>query len=359
MSKVAFIERDACGFVTDLKAAAADYFTRSGISDKANFAMIRKTVVILTLTFGAYALILSGQFAPWEMLILAITIGIGVAGMGFSIGHDALHGAYSSHPWINRIFGLTFDLVGANGYMWKLTHNVIHHTYTNIHGVDEDLVVSPLLRLSPHTPHQWFHRFQHLYAFLAYSFTTIFWVFIKDYKYFMLRDLGPYKNIKHPFSQVVTMLFMKMVYYSWTIIIPMIVLPIPWWQIAIGYVAMNLTAGLILGIVFQLAHVVEHTEHPLPDSAGNMELAWTLHEMATTSDFGRTNKFLSWYIGGLNFQIEHHLFPKVCSIHYPSLSKIVESLAAKHGIPYHVHPTMRAAVASHYRTLKNFGRPLA
>lgn len=359
MSKVTFIEKDACAFVADLKTAVADYFERSGISDKANFAMIRKTVVILAMTFGAYALILSGRFAPWEMLILAIAIGVGIAGMGFSIGHDALHGAYSSRPWINRIFGLTFDLVGANGYMWKLTHNVIHHTYTNIHGVDEDLTVSPMLRLSPHTPHQWFHRFQHLYAFLAYSFTTIFWVFIKDYKYFMLPDLGPYKNIKHPFSQVVTMLIMKIVYYSWTIAIPMIVLPIPWWQIAIGYVAMNLTAGLILGIVFQLAHVVEHTEHPLPDSAGNMELAWTLHEMATTSNFGRSNKLLSWYIGGLNFQIEHHLFPKVCSIHYPSLSKIVESLAVKHGIPYHAHPTMRAAVASHYRTLKNLGRPAA
>jgi linoleoyl-CoA desaturase len=240
--------------------------------------------------------------------------------------------------------------------MWKITHNVIHHTYTNIEGIDEDLTVSPLLRLSPSADHRPFHRFQHLYAFAAYSLSTLFWVFVKDYKYFLQRDLGPYRNRRHPRSEIVTLVVTKLIYYSWAIALPLWLLPIPWWQVLLGFVVVHLTAGLILGIIFQLAHVVEGTDYPAPDAAGQMEHAWMVHEMATTSNFGRGNRLLCWYVGGLNFQVEHHLFPRTCSVHYPALSPIVEEVARKYGMPYLAQPTLRAAIASHYRMLRKLGQ---
>ncbi len=318
--------------------------------------MVLKTFTLLALTFVPYGVIMSGRLAAWPMLALAIVMGVGLAGIGFSVSHDALHGAYSSKPWVNRLIGLSFDLCGANGYMWKITHNVIHHTYTNIEGIDEDLTVSPLLRLSPSSEYKPIHRYQHLYAFAAYSMSTLFWVFVKDYKYFLQRDLGPYKNKQHPRSEIVTLVITKLIYYTWAVALPLLLLPIPWWQVAIGFLAMHLTAGLILGVVFQLAHVVEGTDYPAPDPEGMMEHAWLVHEMETTSNFGRRNRLLCWYVGGLNFQVEHHLFPRTCSVHYPAISPIVEEVATKYRIPYNQHPTLMAAIGSHYRMLKRLGQ---
>jgi len=356
-AKVTFAAATA-GFSDDVKARVAEYFASKKLSSKATPATVAKTLILLLVTFGAYGLILSNRFTPWQMLGLAIVMGVGYAGIGFGIAHDALHGAYSQRPWLNRVLGFSFELAGANGYMWKLTHNVIHHTYPNIHGLDEDLEVSPLLRLSPQAKLRPFHRFQHFYAFAAYSTTTLFWVFVKDYKYFLMPDLGPFKGKQHPRSEVVTLLISKLVYYTYIIVIPLLVLKITWWQFAIGFVAMHLTAGAILGVVFQLAHVVEDTEHPSPAPDGQMGNAWMIHQMETTSNFATGNPLLSWYVGGLNHQVEHHLFPKVCSAHYPALSKIVREIAERHHVPYNHHETLLAAIGSHYRTLKRLGNPV-
>lgn len=354
---IKFSNKKSPTFIKDLKKQVNAYFEEQNLSQKANASMVLKTIAMLSLTFIPYALIISGQFSIWVMWGLTLIMGVGVAGIGFSVSHDALHGAYSSDSRINTMLGLTFDLMGANGYLWKITHNVIHHTYTNIQGIDEDLEVSPLLRLSPESEHKPIHRFQHLYGFAAYSFSTLFWVFVKDYKYMLQKDLGPYQNITHNWKQVAIMIGMKIVYYAYMIVIPLVVLDITWWQFAIGFLTVHLVAGSILGIVFQLAHVVEGPEHFTSNGNDTMEDAWLIHEMKTTANFGRHNKLLCWYVGGLNFQIEHHLFPKVCSIHYPAISPIVKRVAETHGIPYNDQPTFRSAVASHFRMLKLLGNP--
>jgi linoleoyl-CoA desaturase len=344
-------------FARDVKAEVADYFERSGLSRHANVAMVVKTVVLSALYFGSYGLIVSGALSlPW-MWVACFAMGIGMAGIGFSVTHDALHGAYSASPRVNRAIGRLFDALGANGYMWKITHNGIHHTWTNIRGYDEDLEVSPLIRLSPHTPHKWIHRFQHVFAFVAYSMATLFWVFVKDYKYFLQRDLGPYRDRKHPRAEWLWLIGSKLVYYFATIAVPLMVLEITWWQLLIGFLTVHLTAGLILGVIFQLAHVVEPTEHLEEDAAGAMKGAWMLYQMRTTNNFAQGNRLLSWYVGGLNYQIEHHLFPRVCHVHYRQLSPIVERVARKHGVPYHSLPTLWQAIRSHYRMLKRFGDP--
>ncbi|RKH34465.1 fatty acid desaturase family protein [Corallococcus sicarius] len=353
--RVTFGQRDA-SFAEDLKRRVSEYFETRNLSQRATGAMYVKALAILGFTFGTYGLLLTGWFGPWAMLGMAVMMGAGIAGIGFCVGHDGVHGSYSDNPRVNTAVGLAFDLIGANSYMWRITHNVLHHTYTNIQGMDEDLTVSPQLRLSPHSEWKPYHRAQHLYAFLAYSLTTVFWVFAKDYKYFFQKDLGPYKDKKHAPAEWARLIGMKAVYYAWTLVIPWMVLDVAWWQFALGLLAMHMTAGFILGIVFQLAHVVEATDYPVPDQNGNVEDAWMVHQLRTTANFARKNRVLSWYVGGLNYQIEHHLFPKVCSIHYPALSEIVQATAKEHGLPYPESETFLGAVGSHYRMLKQLGR---
>jgi linoleoyl-CoA desaturase len=339
----------------EMKARVAKYFETHELSSKANAGMVVKTVLLLAITFVPYGLILTNRFARWEMLLLALAMGVGMAGIGFGIAHDALHGAYSASSRVNALLGMSLDVLGASSYMWKITHNIVHHTYTNIEGVDEDLAVSPLLRLSPNCERLWFHRFQHLYAFALYGFTTLFWVFIKDYQQLLKAELGPYRDKRHDRMQVGVLVGTKLGYYAYALVIPMLVLQIPWWQILIGFFVMHFAAGAILGIVFQLAHVVESTDYPAPNVEGLIAQEWWLHEMQTTANFGPKNRLLSWYVGGLNFQVEHHLFPRVCSVHYPAISGIVKEVAVQYGLPYNAYPTLRAAIASHYRTLRQFG----
>lgn len=350
-----FPARDGNAFLADLRAAVDRYFADRRLSSKAGRGMVLKTIALLAVTFGPYLLIVTEAVPPLAMLGLAVVMGLGIAGIGFAVAHDAIHGAYSERPRVNALIGSSMDLIGGSSYMWKITHNVIHHTYTNIHGTDEDLAVSPLLRLSPHAPRRWFHRWQHWYALGLYGLTTMFWVFIKDWKYLLARDLGPYKDKRHAARDVAGMLLGKAFYYGWSVVLPFVVIDLPWWQVALGILVVHLTAGVTLGIVFQLAHVVEATSHPEPDAGGAMPQSWVVHELATTANFAPGNRFLSWYVGGLNFQVEHHLFPKVCSQHYPAIAPIVRDLAAQHGLPYHSNPTFREAVRSHLRTLRTFG----
>ena len=353
---VAFPSRDAAAFVRDIKTGVAAYFETTRRSTKGNWSMWLKTFLLFAVVAGSYAAIMSNRFSPLAMLGLAVLLGVGIAGVGFSVSHDALHGAYSDNPKVNYLLGLSFDVIGANSYIWKITHNVIHHTYTNIDGVDEDIDLSPFVRLSPGTPYRRLYRFQHVYAFFAYGMAALFWVFVKDYRYFLRRDLGPYRNRRNPPGEVVMLLATKLFHYGWTIVLPLLVLHIHWWQFLLGYLAMHLTAGVILGLIFQLAHVVEGTDYPLPDAQGAMENAWLVHQMMSTSNFAPRNYLLSWYVGGLNYQIEHHLFPKVCSVHYPAISRVVRQVAAAHGVPYNEQPTLLRAIRSHYRMLKHFGR---
>jgi linoleoyl-CoA desaturase len=341
---------------SELKERVSAYFNDRGLSDKANAAMVIRTIVTFAVTFGAYALILTGWFSAPIMLALAILVGIGVAGIGFGVSHDAAHGAYSSRPKINKVLAYTFDLCGASSTLWVLGHNIVHHTYTNIPGVDGDIASSGLLRQSPGRDHRWYHRYQWLYAFPLYSLAMLNWVLIKDYKD-ILR--GALDHRTHRQSATAALLGFKLLYYGWSFLIPFFVLDIPWWQLLIGYVAMHLTAGLILGTVFPLAHVVEGPSFPVPDAGGTMSDAWVAHELATTADFSHGSRLLTWCIGSLNYQIEHHLFPRICSVHFPAIREIVRDVTRRHGLPYHYNPTLFSAIRSHLRMLRRFGRPEA
>lgn len=352
---IKFYNREGKDFVSELRSRVDQYFKNKNVSTNSNFNMVLKTVTIFGVYFGSYALILSNIVPIWGMWLLCVAMGVATAGIGFSIAHDALHGSYSSHKWLNKILGYSMDLIGGSGYMWKITHNGIHHTYTNIHEIDEDLEVTSMMRLSPRQDYKKIHRFQQYYFMAVYSFASFFWVFLKDYVRFARKGMVGTKSGKHPTSELLKTIAGKLVYYSYLIVIPLLVVHVTWWQFIIGFMTMHLVAGAILGIVFQLAHVVEETEHLIPDEAGQMENAWIIHQMRTTANFGPKNKLLTWFVGGLNFQVEHHLFPNICSIHYSAISPIVQTVAQEFGVPYHMHPSFRSAVASHVRVLKKLG----
>lgn len=342
-------------FFRELRTEVDTYFTEKKMATTANAAMIFKTVALFSIYFGAYALILTQLFSIWGMLALCVIMGIGKAGIGFSVAHDAIHGSYSKKKWVNNLLGFSMNLIGGSAYVWGISHNIVHHTYTNIHGMDEDLEVTSLIRLSPEQPYMKAHRFQHLYFPVFYSLATIFWVFLKDYRKLSQKHIGPFSR-KHARKDVLITIGGKILYYAYTIALPLLILDVSILQFIIGFVTMHLVAGFILGIIFQLAHVVEETEHFAPKYEGTMDNAWAVHQMRTTANFAPTNQLLTWYVGGLNFQVEHHIFPNICSIHYPAISKIVRRVSEKHNVPYHCHKTFRAAVSSHINVLKRLGR---
>jgi linoleoyl-CoA desaturase len=353
--RLLFPARDGGAFAADVKREVEAYFEQRGLSPKANAAMVAKTAIVLGGTVACYLAILVTSWPPLAKLLMAVVMGVGVAGIGFVIVHDANHDAYSHRPGVNLALGRLMDVFGASAYLWRITHNLIHHTYTNIEGIDEDLTLSPDLRLSPSGRLRPIHRWQHLYGFLAYAGSSLFLVFSKDYRFILKRDLGPYRDVKHPAREIAIMVAAKLAYYGWSIVLPLVVLDLPWWQVLIGYLAMHVTAGFIIGVVTMLGHVVEGPEYPAPGHDGRMHDTWAVHEMRTTANFAPRNPVINWYVGGLNFQIEHHLFPKICSIHYPAIAPIVASVARRSGVPYHCHPTFMSAVRSHYRMLRALG----
>jgi linoleoyl-CoA desaturase len=354
---IKFSNKDSREFTRVLKREVNAYFEENQISQRANNAMKLKTVALLSLVVVPYGLILSNQFSVWSMWGLVVLTALGVAGVGFSVTHDALHGSYSSNRKVNSVLGFALDFLGGSSYIWKLRHNVMHHTYTNIQGADVDLDVSIFIRLSPGSRHHPMQRYQKFYAFFAYCFATLHWVLVKDYINIFRRSMGPYRDIEHSRGQVALVIGMKLLYYFNTIALPLLVLDLTWWQFAIGLFTFHFTAGFILTVVFQLAHVVEGPSHYATEGDELMEDAWMIHQLRTTSNFARTNKPLSWFIGGLNYQIEHHLFPKICSIHYPAISPIVKRVAHEYGVPYFEQPTLRAAIVSHYRVLERLADP--
>ena len=359
VSKLKFVDSKKSRFYSTVKERVEQYFVVNNISKNANTEMYFKLAFYLLGTLGCYITIVSGILLPnlWLMFGFCLLSGFFGAMIGFNVSHDAIHGSLSSSTKINKLISYSFCFIGANPYMWNITHNVVHHTFTNIPGHDEDIEVAPgLVRLSPIDKLNKLHRFQHYYAFLLYGLAAISWIFRKDYKKFFQKEIGNYNNANHPKKAYFELFFFKFLYYFLVIAVPLIVLPITWWQFLIGFISLQLMKGFVIGLVFQLAHVVEGTSFPEPNEEGNIEEAWAIHQMHTTANFSRNSWLAGFLCGGLNMQIEHHLFPRVCHIHYPAISNIVKTTADEFGVPYLENKTFWSALVSHYRTLKSFGK---
>lgn len=355
-NKVKFTNVNKSTFYTTVRKRVDAYFTDNNISTNANSAMWFKVFFFLTGLTGIYLAILTANLSSPVMLFLAMLLGAFGAFVGFNVCHDAIHKALSKNQAVNGIFSFVFNLIGASPYVWNICHNIVHHTYTNIAGHDEDIDVAPgLIRFSEAETVNRVQRYQHFYAFALYSFAMLSWVFRKDFKKFFQKKIGEHE-LHHPPVEYFKLFFYKGIYYFLFIILPLMVLDVTWWQFLIGFLAMQFTQGLVLGLVFQLAHVVEGTSFPFPDQYGNIEEAWAEHQMHTTANFAVNSKLSGFLCGGLNRQIEHHLFPKICHIHYPAIGDIVKQTAAEFNLPYIESPTFRAALISHFKTLRRLGK---
>jgi len=345
-------------FYTTLNQRVNEYFRTHQLCRHANTQMRVKTVCMLALYFVPFIIMMTaGIQSVWIMAALCMVMGLGIAGIGLSVMHDACHGAYSRNPLVNRWLGYTLNMIGANAFNWKIQHNVLHHTYTNVNDVDEDVSQRGIFRLNPHAPWKPIHRFQHIYAWPLYGLMTFVWVFVKDItrlrKY--QRD-GLVERVQGSARREWILLFVsKVLYLSYTLVLPIVLLPFAWWQVFLGFFIAHYVAGFILAVIFQPAHVTSDSVFPVPDEHNTLENNWAIHQVLTTKNFANKSSWFSWYVGGLNFQIEHHLFPNICHVHYKRLSPIVQATALEFGLPYYHEETFFKAIYEHGLSLKQFG----
>lgn len=344
-------------FTSALKKNVNNYFKENNISVNANTAMIVKTIVMVSLYLAPFILILTIHPSTWLAILFVVVMGIGIAGTGMGVMHDAVHGSYSKKKWVNKLLGGTLYLLGSNVLNWKIQHNVLHHTYTNINEYDEDIESKGPIRLAENAKLRWIHKHQYIHAFFFYGFMTLLKIFNEFKQLAKYNKLGITKGQDlNPTVEYLKMILRKLVYLTIIIGGPLYFTDFSIWQILIGFFIMHWVAGLILAVVFQLAHVVEGAIQPMPDLNGDIENEFAVHQLLTASDFARNNVFLNWFVGGLNFQIEHHLFPQICHVHYKNISYIVEKTAKEFKLPYNLKPSFAAAFSSHVKRLKELGR---
>ena len=333
-----------------------EYFKSNNISRKGDYRVWLKLIILPLMYLVPFGLIMTNWYSQNLLIFygLWLLMGIGLAGCGMGIMHDACHGAITKNKTFNNFIGaLILNLAGGSTFNWKIQHNVLHHTYTNIDGYDEDITAQGLIRLSPRQPVKSIYRFQIFYAWFFYGLMTFFWSTFKDFfqlsRYHKM-DLLKTQSTTYP-KELIRLIFVKILYHSFFIVLPILFLEVAWWHVILGWFSMHFVAGLILGCVFQPAHAVPTSAFPLPDENKLVKGDWAKYQLLTTANFAPKNKILSWYIGGLNYQIEHHLFPNICHIHHPQISKIVKATAKEFGLPYHSQPTFRAAIFNHAKLL--------
>lgn len=352
-------KRDTSEFSKILKARVDAYFEESGRSKKGDWRMHIKTALMLALFFVPWGLIafggVGGSTGFW---LTEVVMGFGLAGIGFNVMHDANHGSYSSNPKINAVMGRVLDLVGGSAALWRIQHNVLHHSFTNITGLDEDIAPPGFLRFTPDKPLKKVHKLQFIYAWLFYCVMTLFWMTAKDW-------MGLYRYHKKGLIKssgtttgklVIDLLITKTIYYTYIILIPAIFSGLPFWKILAGWTVMHAVTGLILASVFQPAHVLEELQFIEAEKGTSMDDHLLSHQLKSTANFGTRSRVLTWLCGGLNHQIEHHLFPQICHIHFRKLAPIVRKTAEEFGLPYRSSTTFAQALILHTQMLWQLGR---
>jgi linoleoyl-CoA desaturase len=341
-----------------LRKRVSEYFEKSKDSKYADLSMVVKTIFMLSLfILPILAIIIIPFQSAWILFGLYVLSGLGMAGIGMGVMHDANHGSYSRNSKVNKVLGLTLNLVGANANIWKLQHNVLHHSFTNIHEGDDDINTPSFLKFSPDRPNRKIHRYQHYYTWFFYALSTLSWITSKDfvrvkryYQFGLIRSEKDYRR------KVWNIILWKAIYFSYALILPIVLTGFSWWVVFLAFVSMHLVTGMAISTVFQIAHVMPDLEFPQTNKKGEIDSERMVHQMVTTTNFSPKNRILTWFIGGLNYQVEHHLFPNICHVHYRKLSPIVKETAREFDIPYNSEESFVGALINHTRMLKKLGR---
>jgi linoleoyl-CoA desaturase len=347
-TRISFTEK--VGFHAELKKRVNNYFEERNISKTGGWRILVKSIAIITLVISSYIYLVFFADSWQSLLASAFLLAQGFVLVGFNIMHDSVHGSFSKSRVLNKILGYSLDLIGGSQRLWYHKHNVLHHTYTNIAGVDTDLETNGLLRLSPNQKWRPWHRFQVLYALPVYSFLTLSMIVFTDYHKFFSNRIGPYKMPSPTFSEATLFFITKILYFFYTLALPMFFHSVI--NVIAGFILVHLILGLTMSVVFQLAHTVEENDFPVAQIPENIiENEWAIHQVETTANFSPASRLANWYMGGLNFQIEHHLFAKISHVHYRNISKIVKQTCADFGVNYTSYSSMLTAFLTHLRFL--------
>jgi linoleoyl-CoA desaturase len=357
---VRFAPKNGEGFYDTLKKNIDDFFKQNNLSVDGSTTIIWKTVAMLSIFFVPSVLIITGVGAlhPALFYFLWFLMGVGMVGIGCSVHHDSNHGSYSSNKTVNTIIGDIVNVVGGYDVTWRIQHNLLHHTYTNIEGLDEDIDAGGLMRFSPHSKKAPLHRYQHIYGWFLYCLLTLQWVTYKDYRLLVIYNKkGLLRKEKITLTKaLIELSIYKVIYFGYVLVLPIMFSGMSWQAVVMGFLILHFTAGFGLSAIFQLAHVMESSEFPTPSESRKMDNSWAVHQMLNTCNFSRKSNVLNWFIGGLNYQIEHHLFPHISHVHYRRISVIVKATAESYGIPYVEYPNFIIALREHGKMLKKMGQ---
>ncbi len=323
MKPLKYNRNDHPEFFKVLRSRVNNYFQENNISRHGDYRMVIKSVFMISLYIVPFILLLTNFSSnSWFVLGMWSLMGLGMAGIGLSVMHDANHGAYSTNKTVNKLMGGLIAIIGGYSNNWKIQHNVLHHSYTNVHGYDED-IESALFRFSPSTKIKSFHKYQYVYGPFAYALMTIYWFSVKDFAALVkYRDEGLLKTQGLKFSSALTdVVTNKIIYVGLFLVLPLILIDAPIGIIILGFFLMHFICGALLAFIFQCAHVLEDTSFFDVQNKHSLENSWAIHQIRTTANFAKRSRIFSWFIGGLNFQIEHHLFPNICHVHYRKISR--------------------------------------
>lgn len=342
-------------FHSEIKTRVNNYFTEVQKPQTGNTSLFLKGILFCILYLFLYIHLVFFTPVLWLAIPECVLLGSVTAAIGFNVMHDGAHGSFSKYAWVNKIASYSLNFLGASALLWNMKHNILHHTYTNVDGVDDDIEVKPWLRLCESQKRHRFHKFQHYYVWFLYTLLHVLWIWGTDLKKYFRGKIVDVPLRKWSVKEHISFWIAKLVYGFMMVALPIYILGFTTWLIGFAITAM--VTGFTIGIVFQLAHTVEETQFPLPaEGSGKIESEWAIHQILTTANFATNNKLISWYVGGLNFQVEHHLFPKISHIHYPAISKIIKQTCAEYGIKYNEYKRMSQAIVSHYFYMRKLGK---
>lgn len=342
------------GFQRELRRRVEALVHERNIRERDCLRIYLKTAIVLAMFALSYYLLVFVANSWWSAVPLAVLLGITIAEIGFNIQHDGGHKAYSRRAWVNKVMTMTLDMVGGSSYVWRWKHAVFHHMYVNVAGHDTDIDLGIFGRLSPQQPRYVMYRWQQWYLWALYGLMGIKWQFYDDFRDVITGHMGENRFPRPRGWELALFVGGKLVFLTLAFGIPLLLHPLL--TVVLFYVITVGVVGVVLSVIFQLAHAVEEARFPAPEpGTGRMQQSWAEHQAGSAVDFARDNSVLSWLVGGLNFQVEHHLFPTLCHVNYPAISNIVEDTCREYGVPYKTNPSFQAAVVSHYRWLKQMG----
>lgn len=354
MQRVSFNNKNSV-FFNSLKEKVDSYFQSNNIRQTGNYKLYLKTILLTCSAIALYLVLVFFTPPIWLSIILCSLLGLNLAGIGFNVMHDGAHGSFSRKTWVNDLMGYSLNFMGGNVYLWKHKHNVNHHSFTNIEGMDDDIDIKPFIRVHSDQKKYWYHRFQHVYWVVLYGVTYLLWIFVQDFKKYFSGKIGETTFKKMDVKEHIIFWASKALYVAAFIVLP--IFTVGWLQMLLGYLIVSIVCGFVIAVVFQLAHIVEDASFETPNTpVYKIDNEWAVHQVQTTANFATKSKIVSWFTGGLNYQVEHHLFPRISHIHYPKINQLVRETCEQFGINYIEFPTVLSAVRSHVVHLKHVGR---